>query len=117
MATLSIVANIHDFSRPELTTASVFITFIIDLILIYWISRPLNKLRTALIFTIVGIMTLAFIVPLSRDFFEFTFLTHNGLIIILIIVSVGVVIFEFLRRLMKYISGHIFSENKNRTTH
>lgn len=107
MATLSVVANIHDFSRPELTTASVFITFIIDLILIYWISRPLNKLRTTLIFTIIGIMALAFVIPLTRDFFEFTFLNKNGLIIILIIIAAGFVLFEILRRLMRKITDCI----------
>lgn len=110
MAALSVVAHIHDFSRPELTTASVFITFIIDLILIYWISRPLNKLRTALIFTIIGIMTLAFAIPLTRDFFEFTFLTKNGLIIMSIIVASGFIIFELLRRLMRKIIDCIFAK-------
>lgn len=111
MAALSIAAHIQNFSRPELTTASVFVTFIIDLILIYWISRPLNKLRTSLLFTIIGIMAVVFIVPLIRDFFEFTFLTNNGLIIVAIILASGLVVFELLRRLMKFVSTRIFDKS------
>lgn len=110
MAALSIIAHVQDFSRPELTTASVFVTFVIDLILIYWISRPLNKLRTGLIFTIIGIMAVAFLVPLARDFFEFTFLTEHGLLIVLAIIASGVVIFELLRRIMKKISNHVLKK-------
>lgn len=108
MAILSVVAHINKFSRPELTTASVFITFIIDLVLIYWLSRPLNKLRTALIFTVIGIMVAAFGIPLIRDFFEFTFLTKNGLIIMFSITALGLVIFEFMKRLMSRISAKVF---------
>ena len=108
MAILSVVAHINKFSRPELTTASVFITFIIDLVLIYWLSRPLNKLRTALIFTVIGIMVAAFGIPLIRGFFEFTFLTKNGLIIMFSITALGLVIFEFTKRLMSRISAKVF---------
>ena len=110
MAMLSIVAHINRFSRPELTTASVFITFTIDLILIYWISRPLNKLRTTLIFVIIGIMAAAFGIPLIRDFFEFTLLTHNGLIIMLSIIAIGFLIFEIMKRFMSRISAKVFEK-------
>ena len=107
MAALSVVAHINDFSHPELITASAFITFTIDLALIYWLSRPLNKLRTTLIFTIIGIMAASFSIPLIRDFFEFTFLTHNGLIVMLIILISGLVIFELTKRLMHRLADRI----------
>ena len=110
MATLSIIAHIQDFSRPELTTASVFITFIIDLVLIYWISRPLNKLRTTLIFVIIAIMVGVFGIPLIRDFFEFTFLTQNGLIIMLSILALGLAIFEIMKFLMHRLSNRLFGD-------
>ena len=110
MATLSIIAHINDFSRPELTTASVFITFTVDLVLIYWLSRPLNKLRTALIFTIIGIMTVVYSVPLIRDFFEFTFLTHNGLIVTLAVLAAGLGIFWLTKNLMHRLADRILTD-------
>ena len=109
MAVLSALAHINEFTRPELTTASVFITFTIDLILNYWISRPLNKLRAGLLFTIIGIMAAAFGIPLIRDFFEFTFLTQNGLIIMLSIIGAGFIFFNLLRLFLKRSLGHIFT--------
>jgi len=109
MAILSALAHINEFTRPELTTASVFITFTIDLILIYWISRPLNKLRTGLLFTIIGIMAAAFGIPLIRDFFEFTFLTKNGLIIMLAIIGAGFLFFNLLRLFLKRSLNHILT--------
>ena len=110
MATLSIIAHINDFSRPELTTASVFITFTVDLVLIYWLSRPLNKLRTALIFTIIGIMVAVYGIPLIRDFFEFTFLNQNGLIVTLAVLAAGLGIFEVMKHLMHRLSTRILTD-------
>ena len=100
MIALSVIAGVNNFPHYELSTAAVFITFVIDFILIYWISRPLNKLRTTLLITILAIMTVIFLWPFARDFFEFTFLSHNGLIISLSITAAGIVIFELLRRLL-----------------
>ena len=97
MLVLAIISHFQEFTRFELTTTSVFITFAIDLILIYWISRPLNKLRGGLIFTIIGIMAGAFFIPFLRDFFEFTFLTHNGILIMLAIIAGGFLLFNLLR--------------------
>ncbi|MBR2836866.1 HAD-IC family P-type ATPase [Candidatus Saccharibacteria bacterium] len=97
MLALSIISHFNHFSRFELTTTSLFITFAIDLILIYWISRPLNLLRTILIFTIVGIMAAAFFIPFAREFFEFTFLTQNGIIIMVAIIAVSVLAFNLMR--------------------
>ena len=108
MAALSIISHLQGFSHPELTTISVFVTFTIDLVLIYWISRPLNKLRTGLLFTIIGIMAAAFVVPLIRDFFEFVFLTPANLIVMAAIIAAGLVIFELMRRLMQKITTRIF---------
>ena len=108
MAALSIISHLQGFSHPELTTISVFVTFTIDLVLIYWISRPLNKLRTGLLFTIIGIMVAAFVVPLIRDFFEFVFLTPANLIVMAAIIAAGLVIFELMRRLMQKITTRIF---------
>ena len=109
MAALSIVSHLQGFSHPELTTISVFVTFTIDLVLIYWISKPLNKLRAGLLITIIGIMVAAFAIPLVRDFFEFVFLTPSNTLVMLIIIAVGLVIFELMRRLMQKITARIFA--------
>ena len=105
MLALSITSHFQNFSRFELTTTSVFITFAINLLLIYRISRPLNRLRTALLFTVFSIMLIAFIVPFSRDFFEFTFLTKYGLITTIVIIVLGAILFETLRIITKRIGA------------
>ena len=107
MAALSIVSHIEGFSHPELTTISVFVTFTIDIILIYWISKPLNLLRTSLIFTIIGIMVAAFAIPVIRDFFEFVLLTPKNLIVMTIIITSGIVIFFILKHLMQRLANRL----------
>ncbi|MBR0488347.1 cation-translocating P-type ATPase [Candidatus Saccharibacteria bacterium] len=104
MLLLSILSHHNNFTRFELTTTSVFITFAIDLILIYWVSRPLNLLRSALLITIIGIMAAAFLIPFAREFFEFTFLTPNGLIIMASIIALSVALFFLLRHLARRLS-------------
>ncbi len=107
MITLSIIAGVNNFPHYELSTAAVFVTFAIDFILIYWISKPLNKLRSALLVTIIAIMAVIFLWPFARDFFEFTFLGQNGLIISLSIIAAGVVVFDLLRRLLSHFTPHL----------
>lgn len=111
MAALSVVSHLQGFSHPELTTISVFVTFTIDLVLIYWISRPLNKLRSGLLLTIIGIMAAAFVIPFTRDFFEFVLLTPSNLIVMAAIIAAGLIIFEIMRHLMQRITARIFDKN------
>lgn len=110
MLALSIISHYQNFSRFELTTTSVFIAFAIDLYLIYWISKPLNLWRTILIFVIIGIMAGAFLIPFTREFFEFTFLTQNGLIIMLSIIAAGFLIFNLMRLFMRRLSQKILKK-------
>lgn len=104
---LSILAKTNGFSHAELTTASVLVTFTIDLILIYWISKPLNPLRATLFFTIIGIMAAVFLVPFIRNFFEFSLLTNNNLIIAVSVAAFGVFIFFIIRHLMGRLSTRV----------
>lgn len=104
---LSILAKTNGFSHVELTTASVLVTFTIDLILIYWISKPLNPLRLTLFFTIIGIMAIVFLVPFTRNFFEFGLLTNNNLIITISIAAFGVLIFFIIRHFMSRLSARV----------
>lgn len=108
MAALSIVSHIEGFTHPELTTISVFVTFSIDLILIYWISKPLNPLRAGLLLSIIGIMVAAFAIPLVRDFFEFVTLSQQSLIVMFIIIGAGIGIFFILKTIMQKISDRLF---------
>ncbi|MBQ6375676.1 cation-translocating P-type ATPase [Candidatus Saccharibacteria bacterium] len=110
MIALSIIAGLNDFPRYELSTAAVATTFIIDLILIYWISRPLNKLRATLLVAIIAIMAVIFLWPFARDFFEFTFLTNNGLIITLSLILASTIIFELLRRLLSHLTPRLLDK-------
>ena len=107
---LSIISHVNDFSHFELTTTSVFVTFTIDLILIYWISRPLNLLRGTLLTVIIGIMLGAFLIPFTRNFFEFTFLTSSGLIATISVAAAGVIIFLLIRRLTRRLADRVFEE-------
>lgn len=102
MIALAIIAGLNNFPHYELSTTAVFITFVIDFILIYWVSKPLNKLRAALLFTIIAIMAIIFLWPFARDFFEFTFLTKNGLTISLSLIAASLIVFEVLRRVLAH---------------
>ena len=108
MITLSVIANAQGFSHSELNTIAVFVTFAIDLILIYWISRPLNALRAGLLITIVMIMAGVFVVPLTRSFFEFVMLTHDNIFVMLAIIAAGFVVFEIMRRIMQSVVKRVF---------
>lgn len=108
MIALSVVASAQGFSHSELNTIAVFVTFVIDLVLIYWISRPLNVLRAGLLITIIVIMVVVFAVPLTRSFFEFAMLTYENMLAMLIVATVGFIVFEVMRRVMKKIVSRIF---------
>ena len=105
MIALSIAAHLQGFSHHELTTASLFITFTIDILLIYWISRPLNHLRRTLLIVIIGIIITVFAVPFFRDFFEFIILSQNGLFTTIFIIIGGIAVFEALKYTMRHLAA------------
>ncbi len=107
MAALSIVSHLQGFTHHELTTISVFVTFTIDLILIYWLSRPLTPLRAGLFFTIIGIMVAAFAIPLIREFFEFVILSPANLIVLGATIVGGLILFFLLKTLMSCLSNRL----------
>ena len=71
MVILAILAHNLNLSKDLYTTLSAAITFIIGLVLIYKISRPLNLFRTILIVLTIAIMVAAFTIPFARTIFEF----------------------------------------------
>ncbi|MBR3228955.1 HAD-IC family P-type ATPase [Candidatus Saccharibacteria bacterium] len=111
MLVLSCLAHFGVFPHYELATTAIFVTFTIDLILIYWISRPLNALRGGLLLTIIGIMVAAFLIPFAHSFFDFAFLTKNGLIVTLATIAGAIVLFEVLKHLMKKLSDRLFNRS------
>ncbi len=111
MLTISLLAHYGIFPHYDLATTAIFVTFTIDLILIYWISKPLNPLRAGLLFTIVGIMASAFLIPFFHEFFDFVFLSPNGLIATLIAIGSSVVVFELLKSFMHKLSTRIFDQD------
>ena len=111
MIALAIIAGLNDFPHYELSTTAVFITFVIDFILIYWISKPLNKLRASLLISIIAIMAVIFLWPFARDFFEFTFLTQNGLLISLSLIAASILVFEILRRFFAHLAPKILNRS------
>ena len=108
MLTISILAHLNIFPSSELPTIAIFVTFVVDFILIFWLAYPPNPLRAALLGSIIGIMAGAFLVPFFHRLFDFVFLSETGLIITLSTIAGAVIIFEFLRHFMKRISDHLF---------
>ena len=111
MLVLSSLAHFNIFPHYELTTTAVFVAFTIDLILIYWVSRPLNTLRGTLLISIIAIMAGAFLIPFTHNFFDFAFLTQNGLIVTVSVIAGAIIFFEIIKNLMKKISRHFIGKN------
>lgn len=72
MLILSLIATLNHFSRPQLTTLSAVIVFVIDYVLIYQISKPLNLFRGALMALILAAFLAVLFIPFFQGFFEFT---------------------------------------------
>ena len=112
MLTLSVLAHFGVFPQSDLATTAVFVTFIVDFILIYWLSKPINLLRASLLISIIAIMAGAFLIPFLHSFFDFIFLSQGGLITTFIAVISSILLLEILRQIMKMISSHLFDKPK-----
>ncbi len=109
MLVISILAHCQIFPHYDLATTAVFVTFSVDLMLIYQISKPLTVLRSALLFSIIGIVTAAFLIPFAHHFFDFVFLTQEGFITTIITVASSITLFYILRFIMRIISTRLFA--------
>ena len=118
MLVISVLAHCKIFPHYDLATTAIFVTFSVDLVLIYQISRPLTVLRAALLFSIIGIITAAFLIPFAHDFFDFVFLTGEGFVTTMVTVAASVVLFYTLRFIMQRISNRLFaSDISNNSRH
>lgn len=111
MLVISILAHCQIFPHYDLATTAVFVTFSVDLMLIYQISKPLTVLRLALLFSIIGIVTAAFLIPFAHHFFDFVFLTQEGFITTTITVAASIALFYILRLIMRAISTRLFASS------
>lgn len=109
MLVISILAHCQIFPHYDLATTAVFVTFSVDLMLIYQISKPLTVLRSALLFSIIGIVTAAFLIPFAHHFFDFVFLTQEGFVTTIITVAASIALFYILRLIMRIISTRLFA--------
>lgn len=101
MITLSIVANLNDITRPEVLTTSLFVTFAVDIAMIYQISKPVNLLRGSLLAVIVAIVVGAFCIPFTRELLDLGFLTPNAFVIAISLICLSLLLFLLLRHLPK----------------
>lgn len=71
MIALSLAATGTGLEKPLLSTFSASIVALVNFILIYKISKPLNLFRGALLLVLVTITVAALAIPFARAFFEF----------------------------------------------
>ena len=113
MLVFSVIATNIGYNRAELITTSAIVTFAIDFLLIYSISRPLNLLRTILLTLIIGIISSAILFPFARSFLDFTLLTTDKLIIATALIIVSYIVFLLTRLLMRTLIPKILQSAKN----
>ena len=92
--TLVILAAGNNLPFGEITTISAVVVTFIGMILIAKISFPFNKLRLALIQTLIILSVLAFIIPFARNFFSFQFLSDSGTYILLSLIGIAIILFS-----------------------
>src|SRR6478735_4464920 len=70
MAVFEIVQLDTSIDVDHARTAGVFTAGSIALLNLYRVARPLNTLRTILVFSMTGLFLLFFVLPFTRDWFE-----------------------------------------------
>ena len=113
MLVFSVIATNIGYNRAELITTSAIVTFAIDFLLIYSISRPHNLLRTILLTLIIGIISSAILFPFARSFLDFTLLTTDKLIIATALIIVSYIVFLLTRLLMRTLIPKTLQSAKN----
>ncbi len=97
MVVLSIINETYNFASAELTTISFFTTFIIGLLLIYVISRPLNRFRALNLIGIIVLTALLYSFTRVRTFFEFANLSYPTALTLAIVIAVAIGVFVLVR--------------------
>ncbi len=111
MLVFSIIATQIGYTRSELITTSAIVTFAIDFLLVFSISRPLTLLRTILLAVIIGIISLAIAIPFVRNFFDFTLLAPDKLLIAGILIAGAYTLFVLIRLQMRHFTPKILARH------
>ena len=107
MLVFAIIAGNMGYSRAELITTSAIVTFAIDFLLIFSIARPLNWLRGGLLMLSTAIVALAILIPLTRNFLDFTLLSPDKLLIAGVFIAGAYAVFIGARIVMKKMTPKI----------
>ena len=97
---LVFVASLINLPTKETSTIAVIITAYTAILLIYRISKPLNLLRKSLLILITLIFVLMILTPIGRSIFSLSWLSPNGLLILLPLMYVSTRLFKLLSNLL-----------------
>ena len=86
--TLVIVSSILKLPFEQISTIAVFLVVYIGMLLIYKISKPLNKLRSALLVILTLMFLLVYGVDLLKRLYSLVWLTPNSYLILLIFILI-----------------------------
>ena len=114
MLIFSIIAQNLGYTRPELITTSLIVTFAIDFLLIYSIARPLNPLRTVLLIFSTTVIVLAIAIPFTRNFLDFTLLGPDRLLLAAALIVGAYIIFALMRLAMVKLTPKILKNPRLR---
>ena len=85
---LVIVSSILKLPFEQISTIAVFLVVYIGMLLIYKISKPLNKLRSALLVILTLMFLLVYGVDLLKRLYSLVWLTPNSYLILLIFILI-----------------------------
>ena len=85
---LVIVSSILKLPFEQISTIAVFLVVYIGMLLIYKISKPLNKLRAALLVVLTLMFLLVYGVDLLKRLYSLVWLTPNSYLILLIFILI-----------------------------
>lgn len=97
---LVFVASLINLPNKETSTIAVIITAYTAILLIYRISKPLNLLRKVLLTLITLIFVLMILTPIGRSIFSLSWLSPNGLLILLPLMYISTRLFKLLSNLL-----------------
>lgn len=97
---LVFVASLINLPNKETSTIAVIITAYTAILLIYRISKPLNLLRKTLLALIILIFVLMILTPIGRSIFSLSWLSPNGLLILLPLMYISTRLFKLLSNLL-----------------
>ncbi|MBQ6570998.1 HAD-IC family P-type ATPase [Candidatus Saccharibacteria bacterium] len=108
-------ADSFQLSSGEIFSFAILLAHLVGFLLIYKISRPLNPLRLSLLVGLIGILALAFALPLARDFFSLSLVGVEKIPPLLGLLGGATLIFIVVSRLIRVIISryHLRAERQH----